>query len=96
MFYLLANYIGNQDAAMRDTSIPQVVQAFAGNPIEDIDASSEFILALDRNGDLWSWGINTEGQLGLGNINPQYVPCLVQKLVGKQMNRVTAGKYIVI
>lgn len=91
-FFISANFIGNQDAAIRDTSIPQVVQALTGNIIEDIDAGAEFILALDRTENLWSWGINTEGQLGVGNINPQYVPCFVSKLTAKQINRISAGK----
>lgn len=85
------NFIGNQDAAMRDTTIPQVVRALTGHPIEDIAVGCEYVLALDRVGNIWSWGANNEGQLGVGNINPQYIPVLVATVVGKNMSRISAG-----
>ncbi|XP_066930429.1 probable E3 ubiquitin-protein ligase HERC1 [Clytia hemisphaerica] len=85
------NFIGNQDAAMRDTTIPQVVRALTGHPIEDIAVGCEYVLAVDRIGNIWSWGANNEGQLGVGNINPQYVPCLVNSLIGKKMGQISAG-----
>lgn len=85
------NFIGNQDAGMRDTTIPQVVQALTGHPIEDIAVGCEHVLALDRVGNIWVWGANAEGQLGVGNINPQYVPVLVATLIGKNMRSISAG-----
>ena len=76
---------------MRDTTIPQVVRALTGHPIEDIAVGCEYVLALDRVGNIWSWGANNEGQLGVGNINPQYIPVLVATVVGKNMSRISAG-----
>lgn len=81
---------------MRDTSIPQVVQALTGHPIESIAVGCEFVLALDRVGNVWSWGANNEGQLGIGNINPQYIPSLLSKLIGKNMSRISAGTIFTI
>ena len=95
-FLFSGNFIGNQDAAMRDTTIPQVVRALTGHPIEDIAVGCEYVLALDRIGNIWSWGANNEGQLGVGNINPQYVPCLVSSLIGKKMGQISAGKISLI
>ncbi len=34
-------------------------------------------LALQRDGSLWAWGWNNQGQLGLGNTNEQWCPTLV-------------------
>ncbi len=40
----------------------------------DVDAGVEVSFALDVNGDIWSWGANGEGQLGLGQSNDVYRP----------------------
>jgi RHS repeat-associated protein len=37
--------------------------------VKKIAAGGAFCLALDTNGDLWSWGRNGSGQLGLGDLN---------------------------
>jgi|GEM_PF-3037766 len=39
-----------------------------------ISAGSEFVIALKKNGTLWSWGYNAEGQLGYGNTTTQFTP----------------------
>ena len=88
---ILGNYIGNQDAAMSDTSIPQVVKGLNGHKIVDIAAGCEFVIALDSEQNVWSWGTNTEGQLGLGNLHPKIIPCMVNSLSGKNLARLAAG-----
>lgn len=39
------------------------------------DKSSSYLL--DSNGQLWAWGINTQGQLGIANTTPQSSPIAV-------------------
>ncbi len=41
----------------------------AQNKIVDIEAGDYFILALKDDGTIWSWGINSQGQLGRGYIS---------------------------
>ena len=76
---------------MKDTTIPQLVQPLTSHPVVDIAVGCEFVLALDNDHDLWSWGANAEGQLGLGNIDMQNIPCLVSATIDKNLNRVSAG-----
>ena len=40
---------------------------------------------------MWTWGNGDCGQLGLGNENDQFVPCLVETLAGKKVVGVAAG-----
>ena len=63
---------------------PQEVQGLAGYFVEDIACGAEHSLALTCTGDVWAWGNNSEGQLGIGHTNtpvrePQLVPCLSGK-----------------
>lgn len=37
--------------------------------IVDIAAGRDHVIALDRDGAIWSWGLNSAGQLGLGFLN---------------------------
>ncbi|MFC9593915.1 RCC1 domain-containing protein [Streptomyces sp. NPDC056944] len=57
---------------------PVAVQSM--NKVKDISAGCQFALALREDGTVWSWGRNTEGQLGIGSTTdrntPQRVPGL--------------------
>jgi len=60
---------GNQPFAVNVTTTD------AGNPkltgIVLAEAGATFGLALDGTGQVWSWGLNSNGQLGIGNITIQ-------------------------
>ncbi|XP_065655109.1 alsin isoform X2 [Hydra vulgaris] len=43
------------------------------------------------NTEVWSWGKNTYGQLGLGDLSNRCEPTLINKLKGKNIIQVTAG-----
>ncbi|MBN9106926.1 MAG: hypothetical protein J0I14_18210 [Propionibacteriaceae bacterium] len=43
------------------------------------------------DGQLYCWGLNSNGQLGLGDTNPRTVPTLVPALAGKTVSTVSAG-----
>lgn len=91
-FSSAANFIGNPDAATKDTSIPQVVQPLSGHPVTDVAVGCEFVIALDRDQSLWTWGTNSEGQLGIGTNEPHYTPCFVNIVRDKKLTRVSAGE----
>ena len=50
------------------------------------------MLALDSKGDVWAWGGNSDGQLGLAHTDPQPVPIRVPQLQGKGIAQISAGK----
>lgn len=43
---------------------PALAGPFGSSPIVALDAGDDFLLALDADGGLWSWGGNLHGQLG--------------------------------
>lgn len=60
---------------------PQQVPALGSHFVEDIAVGVDHTLALMSSGDVWAWGNNSDGQLGLGHISspvkePQPIPGL--------------------
>ena len=49
-------------------------------PLKEITAGSGHVLGLDESGHVWSWGKNTHGQLGSGNLEYAEVPVQVEGL----------------
>ncbi|MFA6285846.1 MAG: chitobiase/beta-hexosaminidase C-terminal domain-containing protein [Opitutaceae bacterium] len=55
----------------------------ASYPIVDkIAAGQDYTLALKRDGTVWSWGYNTNGQLGQGSLGEFWYPAKVTGLAG--------------
>lgn len=67
---------------------PQQVLALAGFFVDDIAVGSEHTVALTSTGDVWGWGSNSDGQLGLGHFNTVREPVLVGSLQGKNIQQV--------
>ncbi|KAL6096756.1 uncharacterized protein ACO6RY_06004 [Pungitius sinensis] len=84
--------IGLPDSMMRNKSRPQLVPSLEGLFIEDIAVGCEHVLALSSTGDVYTWGCNSEGQLGLGHSNPVKEPTLVTTLQGKNIRQISAGR----
>ncbi len=61
--------VGNGIAAR---SVP--TRILIGTKFIEISAGSYHSMAIDENGGLWVWGMNTDGQLGDGNNNDVFVP----------------------
>ena len=91
-FFLTARFIGINERRTNDQSYPILVNSFGDANIWDIQVGAEFVLALDSKGDVWGWGSNNEGQLGLGHTDPQPVPIRLPQLVGKGIAQISAGK----
>ena len=89
---LTARYIGINERRWNDQNYPTLVSSFEDTIIWDIAVGSEFILALDSKGDVWAWGSNTEGQLGLAHTDPQPVPIRVPQLQGHGIAQISAGR----
>ena len=58
----------------------RVAGALLSTPIREVAAGTQFSLALDTNGIVWSWGLNTTGQLGDGTFAPRQLPAQVAGL----------------
>jgi len=59
--------IGQPESRARSHNRPQQVLAVAGRFIDDISVGSEHTLALTCDGEVWAWGSNSDGQLGVGH-----------------------------
>ena len=91
-FTFLARFLGMQESRPRLDPAIQEVTSLDGTTIRDIAVGAEHILALDSEGNVWGWGNNSEGQLGIGHTNPQPTPVLIQALEGKNIAQISAGK----
>ncbi len=47
--------------------------------------------ALSSKGEVWSWGKNLSGQLGIGSLNHQINPVKVEALLEKDVFRIACG-----
>ncbi|XP_061671695.1 probable E3 ubiquitin-protein ligase HERC1 isoform X2 [Syngnathoides biaculeatus] len=84
--------IGLPEARARNHNRPQQVPALSGIHIQDVAAGAEHTLALSSTGDVYTWGSNLEGQLGLAHTNHVREPTLVTVLQNKGINQITAGR----
>ncbi|XP_062334757.1 probable E3 ubiquitin-protein ligase HERC1 [Osmerus eperlanus] len=84
--------IGLPDSMLKNHNRPQLVPALEGVFVEDIAVGCEHVLALSSTGDVYAWGCNCEGQLGLGHSNPVKEPTLATALQGKNIRQISAGR----
>lgn len=64
--------------------------------VEEIAVGAEHALALTSAGDVWGWGNNGDGQLGLGHTAIVREPQLVSALSGKGAKQVSIDPYILV
>jgi len=67
--------LGTGSAGATATTLP--VRITDDNTWKHITAATGFVVAIKNDGSMWSWGKNTEGQLGLGNTTNVYTPTRV-------------------
>lgn len=92
LFFLTDRLTGHNES-VRFTNKPQAVAALSGHFIEDISVGAEHTLAVSGNGDVFGWGNNVDGQLGLGHTNIIRTPHLISSLSGKNIKRVRSICY---
>ncbi|XP_073494150.1 probable E3 ubiquitin-protein ligase HERC3 isoform X1 [Phyllobates terribilis] len=74
--------------------VPRLIKKFNQQKILQISCGSQHCLALSDDGQLFTWGQNAQGQLGLGQgITQQSSPQRVKSLEGIPLAQVTAGGY---
>lgn len=67
---------------------PERVRALMGSRVYRVACGNEHIVALVEgrdNADFYSWGMNSYGQLGLGDMEPRAIPTLVASLAASQV-----------
>ncbi|XP_078541321.1 putative E3 ubiquitin-protein ligase HERC1 isoform X2 [Lissotriton helveticus] len=84
--------IGLPEGRARNHNRPQQVPVLLGIFIEDIAVGAEHTLGLSSAGDVYAWGSNSEGQLGLGHTNHVREPTLTTTLQGKSVRQISAGR----
>ncbi|CAH1796720.1 unnamed protein product [Owenia fusiformis] len=84
--------IGQTEPSAHNFSRPQEVAALSGYFIEDIAVGSEHTLALTSSGDVWAWGSNGDGQLGLSHTGAVREPTLIPSLSGENVRQISAGR----
>ncbi|KZC13149.1 putative E3 ubiquitin-protein ligase HERC4 [Dufourea novaeangliae] len=74
--------------------MPRMVKVLGTSVIVQIACGTKHTLALTNDGELYSWGSNNEGQLGLGSdIKNEIKPKLITSLVGIPIAFIACGGY---
>jgi len=74
-----------------DQTVPRPVRGLASVTIASVACGDNHTLAATTDGQLFAFGRNQNGQLGLGHANDSLVPCPVAALAGKKVTSVACG-----
>lgn len=70
--------LGNGTVSELYTRIPQRIEIEENIKFKKISGGCDSNLALDKEGNIWSWGRNVSGELGDGTTTDSYVPKKIQ------------------
>jgi alpha-tubulin suppressor-like RCC1 family protein len=93
----LNGQLGDGSTSQKTTPVLVNTSTFAGNKIIQVSAGgndeNSFSLALDENGNVYSWGYNSSGQLGDGSTSQKTTPVLVNTstFAGNKIIQISAG-----
>uniref|UniRef100_A0A2K6KFN3 HECT and RLD domain containing E3 ubiquitin protein ligase 5 n=1 Tax=Rhinopithecus bieti TaxID=61621 RepID=A0A2K6KFN3_RHIBE len=73
------------------TTTPQIVEHLAGVPLAQISAGEAHSMALTMSGNIYSWGKNEFGQLGLGHTESKDSPSLIEALDNQKVEFLACG-----
>lgn len=89
---LVERLTGQPEGRHRTQNKPLQVPALASHFVEEVTVGAEHVLVLTSSGEVWGWGNNAEGQLGLGNNTTQRQPVILPNLRGKNIRQLSAGR----
>ena len=78
---------------MQRRDVPQFVKLLKSEIVLVITGGAFHVAALTDQGEVWLWGQNAEGQLGLGDFSQRNQPTRVEFLVGTYIIKVATGSY---
>lgn len=82
------------DTVMCMERVPRMVKALGTNVIVQIACGAEHSIALTHDGDLYAWGSNREGQLGLGpDTHTELKPKRITALEAVPITFIACGGY---
>lgn len=70
---------------------PQIVEQLSGVPLAQISAGKAHSMALSISGNVYSWGRNDFGQLGLGHTDNKDLPSLIETLDNEKVEFLACG-----
>nr|XP_002745648.3 E3 ISG15--protein ligase HERC5 [Callithrix jacchus] len=73
------------------TTAPQIVEHLAGIPLAQISAGEAHSMALSMSGNIYSWGKNEFGQLGLDHTESKDSPSLIEALDNQKVEFLACG-----
>jgi len=71
--------LGNGSQGTRDA--PPTSGVALPVPLRQIDGGERHMCAIDEKGTLYCWGLNTNGQLGVGDLDERFVPTRIREPV---------------
>uniref|UniRef100_A0A7S0RRV6 RCC1-like domain-containing protein n=1 Tax=Chlamydomonas leiostraca TaxID=1034604 RepID=A0A7S0RRV6_9CHLO len=74
-----------------DVFVPRPISFFAGMPVAEVACGDTHTLVLTESGELYAFGRNQAGQLGLGHSEDQLTPQLVGALSGQRVASIACG-----
>uniref|UniRef100_A0A674MCD7 HECT and RLD domain containing E3 ubiquitin protein ligase 3 n=1 Tax=Takifugu rubripes TaxID=31033 RepID=A0A674MCD7_TAKRU len=81
--------LGTTETAVR---IPRLIKRLCDHRIAQVMCGNQHCIALSKDGQLFTWGQNTSGQLGLGKGEPSKLfPQPLKSLAGIPLAKITAG-----
>jgi alpha-tubulin suppressor-like RCC1 family protein len=87
-----SNKLGVGDT--RDRETPTVVEALKDVPIVQVACGKYHTAALSADGDVYAWGLESSGQLGLGSRSTKAsTPVKVDGLCGRGITQLSCGMY---
>lgn len=86
------NFFGTLgDGTNKDRYELKIVEALKNVVIKKIYTSASSVYAIDSEGQVWSWGDNAHGQLGIGSLESSNLPVQIMGLRGKYIVSIAAG-----
>lgn len=75
-----------------DQAVPLILQSIHGHDFRQIACGASHTLALDAQGRVYVWGLNQNGQLGLGDTITRRQPVLNLSCSGKNIRKISCGE----
>lgn len=83
---------GHVESRQISSNRPQMVSRLSMYNVVQIACGAEHMVVLTADQDVFTWGVNGEGQLGLGHTNAVSEPTKVSGLCGLNIKQISAGR----
>nr|XP_006818715.1 PREDICTED: probable E3 ubiquitin-protein ligase HERC4-like [Saccoglossus kowalevskii] len=83
---------GRGGISLEPKPIPRLIKSLEDMRVVQVACGSSHSLALTTNGQIYAWGANDHGQLGLGSKESMSKPTLVSSLQGLPVKQITCGR----